>query len=75
MMKNKVHFYFGSLQIRVSFLSYPKFYALVISELPLVEHDLHEECISLRQAVAGALKQVDSHTNYGFFLEYRFAFE
>ena len=75
MMKNKVQFYFGSLQICVSFLSYPKFYAIVVSELPLVAHELHEECIALRQAVAGALKQVDSHMNYGFFLEYRFAFE
>ena len=75
MMKNKVHFYFNSLQVRVCFLSYPKFYAIVISELPLVEHELHKECIALRQAVACALKHVDSHMNYGFFLDYQFAFE
>ena len=75
MMKNKVHFYYNSLQVRFCFLSYPKFYAIVISELPLVEHDLHEECIALRQAVARALKHVDSHINYGFFLDYQFAFE
>ena len=76
MMKNKIQFYFGSLQIRVSFLSYPKFYVIVISELSsVVQHELHKECVALREAVAGALKQVDSNMNYGFFLKYHFAFE
>ena len=75
MMKNIVKFRFGNLKNRVSFLCYPKFYVIVISELPIVEHELHEECVSLRKAVAASLEQVNSHMNYGFFLDYQFAFE
>ena len=73
MMKNKIQFYFGTLQI--TFLCYPKFYAIVISELPIVEHELHEKCVALRKAVAASLEQVNSHMNYGFFLDYQLAFE
>ena len=75
MMKSKIQFYFGSLQILVTFLCYPKFYAIVISELPIADHDLHEECVALRKAVAASLEQVNSHMNYGFFLDYQFSFE
>ena len=76
MMKNKIQFYFGSLQIRVSFLSYPKFYVIVISELSsVVQHELHKECVALREAAAAVLEQVSSHMNYGFLLDYQFAFE
>ena len=41
MMKNIVKFRFGGLKTCVSFLCYPKFYVIVISELPIVEHELH----------------------------------
>ena len=75
MMKNVVNFRFGELKTCVSFLCYPKFYVIVISELPIVAHELHEECIALRKAVAASLEQVNSHMNYGFFLDYQFAFE
>ena len=75
MMKNKIQFYYGPLQILGTFLCYPKFYAIVISELPIVEHELHEECVALRKAVAASLEKVNSHMNYGSFLDYQFAFE
>ena len=75
MMKNIVNFRFGGLKTCVSFLCYPKFYVIVISELPIVEHELHEECVAIRKAVAASLEQVNSHMNYGFFLDYQFAFE
>ena len=75
MMKNIVKFRFGDMKIRVSLLCYPKFYVIVISKLPIVEHELHEECVALRKAVAASLEQVNSHMNYGFFLDYQFAFE
>ena len=79
-LKNKVQFYYGSLKILITFLCSPKFYAIVISklpnvELPISEHELHEECVALRKAVADSLEQVNSHMNYGFFLDYQFAFE
>ena len=75
MMKNIVRFLFGPCKICVTFLSYPKFYVILISELPVVDHALHIECIALRKAVAAALEMVSSHMNYGFFLDYQFAFE
>ena len=75
MMKNIVKFRFGPCKICVIFLSYPKFYVILISELPVVDHELHLECIALRKAVAAALEKVSSHMNYGFFQDYQFAFE
>jgi len=75
-MKNCVSFHFGhDLKVPVTFLSYPKFYAIVISELPVVEHVLYEECVALRKSVASSLEQVNSRMNYGFFLDYQFAYE
>ena len=75
MMKNVVKFCFGPYKTRVAFLSYPKFYVVLISELLVAEHEIHEECVTLRKAVAAALEKVSSHMNYGFFLDYQFAFE
>ena len=74
-MKNKVQFRWGPLQTLVSLLSYPKYYAVVISELPVVAHEIHEECVALREEVKEALEQVGSHMNYGNFVDYQFAFE
>ena len=74
-MKNKVQFRWGSLQTLVSLLSYPKYYAVVISELPVVAHEIHEECVALREELKEALEHVGSHMNYGNFVDYQFAFE
>ena len=75
MMKNQVQFLCGPQQSCVSLLCYPKFYAIVISKLPVIAHQVHEECIAVRQKVTAALEQVGSHMNYGYFLDYQFAFE
>ena len=74
-IKNKVQFRWGPLHTLVSLLSYPKYYAVVISELPVVAHEIHEECVALRKEVKEALEQVGSHMNYGNFVDYQFAFE
>ena len=75
MMKNKVQFRYQPLKTLVSFLCYPRFYAIVISQLFVSEHEVHKECVALRQQVVAALEQVGSHMNYGYFLDYQFAFE
>ena len=80
MLKNKVQFYYGSLKILITFLCSPKFYAIVVSKIPNVDHPiaedkLHEECVALRKEIAESLEQVNSHMNYGSFLNYQFAFE
>ena len=75
MMKNIARFRFGPCKTRVTFLSYPKFYVVLISELLVAEYEIHEECVALKKAVAAALEKVSSHMNYGFFLDYQFAFE
>ena len=75
MMKNKVKFFCGPRQSCVSLLCFPKFYAIVISKLPVVAHQLHDECVAIRQQVVAALEQVGSHMNYGYLLDYQFAFE
>ena len=73
--KNMVQFYYGSQLVLITFLCYSRFYAVVISELPIVEHDIHEECVAIRKVVETALGQVSSHMNYNCFLDYQFAFE
>ena len=75
MMKNIVRFRFGPCKTHVTFLSYPKFYVVLISELLVAEYEIHEECVALRKVVVAALEKVSSHMNYGFFLDYQFAFE
>ena len=75
MMKNKVQFRYQPLKTLVSFLCYPRFYAIVISELSVSEHEVHKECAAIRQQVVAALEHVGSHMNYGYLLDYQFAFE
>ena len=76
MMKNKVQFRYQHMKTLVSFLCYPRFYAIVISELfVFLEHEVHKECVAIRQQVEAALQQVGAHMNYGNFVEYQFAFE
>ena len=64
-MKNKVQYQWGHLQTLVTLLSYPKYYTVVISELPVVAHEFHEECIALREEMKDALEQVGSHSGSG----------
>ena len=75
MMKNIVQFRYQPLKTLVSFLCYPRFYAVVISELFVSKHKVHKECLAVRQQVVAALEHVSSHMNYGYFLDYQFAFE
>ena len=75
MMKNKVQFHYQPLKTLVSFLCYPRFYAIVISELFVSEREVHKECVAIRQQFVAALEQVGSHMNYGNFVDYQFAFE
>ena len=75
MMKNKVQFHHQPLKTLVSFLCYPRFYAIVISKLSVSDCDVHKECAAIRQQVATSLEQVGSHMNYGNFVDYQFAFE
>ena len=74
-MKTKVQFRYQPLKTLVSILCYPRFYAIVISELPVTECEVHKECAAIRQQFVVALEQVGSHMNYGNFLDYQFAFE
>ena len=75
MMKNKVQFRHQPLKTLVSFLCYPRFYAIVISKLSVSECDVRKECAAIRQQVVAALEHVGSHMNYGNFVDYQFAFE
>ena len=75
MMKNKVQFHYQLLKTLISFLCYPRFYAIVISKLFVSEREVHKECVAIRWQVVAALEQVGSHMNYGYFLDYQFAFE
>ena len=75
MMKNKVQFHHQPLKTLVSFLCYPRFYAIVISKLSVSECEVHKECAAIRQQVVAALDQVGSQMKYGNFVDYQFAFE
>ena len=76
MMKNKILFRYQPLKTLASFLCYPRYYAIVISELSISVSDTQKmECTNIRQQVVAALEQVSSHMNYGNFLDYQFAFE
>ena len=44
MMKNLVQFHYGPLHTLVTFISHPKFYGIIISQLPVVECEPHKVC-------------------------------
>ena len=75
MMKTKVQFHHQPQKTLVSFLCYPRFYAIVISKLSDSECEVRKECAAIRQQVVAALEHVGSHMNYGNFVDYQFAFE
>jgi len=73
--KNMVQFYYGPQLVLVTILCYSRFYAIVVSELPVVEHEINKECLAIREAVKAALDQVSLRMNYNCFLDYQLAFE
>ena len=73
-MKNKVQFHYGDLRTLVSLLCYPKFYAIIISELPVVECDIQEQCVAIRMKIEMSLATISTHMNYANFMDYQFAF-
>ena len=75
MMKNLVQFRCGSLHTLVTFISQPKFYEILISELPKIKHDPHKECVEIRKEVESTFEKVSSRMNYGHYMDYQFAFE
>ena len=75
MMKNLIQFLYGSLHTLVTFISRPKFYGIVISKLPIVPHEPHRVCAGIRNEMESTFKKVSSRMNYGYFMDYQFAFE
>ena len=73
MMKNLVQFRYGSLLTLVTFICRPKFYEIIISELPIIQHEPHIECVEIK--VESTFEKVSFRMNYGNFMEYQFAFE
>ena len=74
-MKNLVQFRYGSLLTLVTFICRPKFYEIIISELPIIQHEPHIECAKIKKEVESTFEKVSSHMNYGYFMDYQFAFE
>ena len=75
MMKNLVQFHYGPLHTLVTFISHPKFYGIIISQLPVVECEPHKVCVEIRKDVESTFEKVSSCMNYGYFMDYQFAFE
>ena len=75
MKKNKVQFRFGRLRSLVTFLCYPKFYVIIISDPRVTKCEVHDVCVALKKEVQDCLLLVNSRMNYGSFLNYQFAFE
>ena len=75
MMKNLVQFHYGPLHTLVTFISHPKFYGIIISQLPVVECEPHKVCVEIRKEVESTFEKVSSCMNYGYFMDYQFAFE
>ena len=75
MMKNLVQFHYGPLHTLVTFISHPKLYGIIISQLPVVECEPHTLCVEIRKEVESTFEKVSSCMNYGYFMDYQFAFE
>ncbi len=76
MMKNLVQFHYGSgYDLLITFLTHPKFYEVVISQLPRGNYEPHVLCAGLRKEIEATLEKVSSRMNYGYFMDYQFGFE
>ena len=75
MMKNLVQFHYGPLHTLVTFISHPRFYGIIISQLPVVQCEPHKVCVEIRKEVESTFEKVSSCMNYGYFMDYQFAFE
>ena len=75
MMKNLVQFHYGPLHTLITFISHPKFYGIIITQLPVVECEPHKVCVAIRKEVESTFEKVSSHMNYGYFMDYQFVFE
>ena len=75
LMKNHVQFHYGPLYTWVTFISHPKFYGIIITQLPVVECEPHKVCVAIRKEVESTFEKVSSRMNYGYFMDYQFAFE
>ena len=74
-LKNLVQFRYGNLHTLVTFISRPKFYEIVITELPIIKHEPQKVCVQIRNEVESTFNKVSCHMNYGYFMDYQFAFE
>ena len=72
--KNFVQFRFGKEHTLVALASQPKYYKICISRLPEVSSQLNEECITIRKSIETTFEKVSSRMNYGYFMDYQFAF-
>ncbi len=75
MMKNLVQFHYGLGYALITFLAHPKFYEVVISQLPRGNYEPHILCAGLRKEIEATLEKVSSRMNYGYFMNYQFGFE
>ena len=72
--KNFVQFRFSKERTLVALASQPKYYEICISRLPEASSQLNEECIAIRKSIEITLEKVSSRMNYGYFMDYQFAF-
>ena len=72
--KNFVQFRFGKEHTLVALASQPKYYGICISRLPEASSHLNEECSTIRKSIETTFEKVSSRMNYGYFMDYQFAF-
>ncbi len=73
--KNMVHFMYGSIPIRVTFISRCQYFEVVVSCDPTFQDSIHHECTALKQEIEDTLKKASSRMNYNSYMDYQFAFD
>ncbi len=73
--KNMVTFLYGSILIRVTFISRSKYFEVVVSCDPTFQDSIHHECTALKQEIEDTLNKASSRMNYNSYMDYQFAFD
>ena len=67
MMKILVQFHYGPLYTLVTFITHPKLYSIIISQLPVVQCEPHKVCVEIRKEVESTFEKVSSRMNYSYY--------
>ena len=74
-LKNAVQFLYGARYISLTLICRSTYYEIIITKCSTANTELHVECAAIRKEIESTFKIIGGRVNYGFFMDFQFAFE